>query len=127
MALEALVEFCSVYFSKCKLMNLPGYSFWTNNPAYHRVAAMHQIIFDIGYRKSVLKDGAINFIIQGLPACCRILLRLIVSFPEYERSMKELGFLSIDAEMLCYGIPIPWYWQVLEMVVEIPLVRPSIR
>ncbi|KAJ3900754.1 P-loop containing nucleoside triphosphate hydrolase protein [Lentinula edodes] len=82
-----------------------GYSFWTNNPAYHRVAAMHQIIFDIGYRKSVLKDGAINFIIQ-----------------EYERSMKELGFLSIDAEMLCYGIPIPWYWQVLEMVVEIPLI-----
>ncbi|KAJ4465983.1 P-loop containing nucleoside triphosphate hydrolase protein [Lentinula edodes] len=82
-----------------------GYSFWTNNSAYHRVAAMHQIIFDIGYRKSVLKDGAINFVIQ-----------------EYERSMKELGFLSIDAEMLCYGIPIPWYWQTLEMVVEIPLI-----
>ncbi|KAJ3808098.1 P-loop containing nucleoside triphosphate hydrolase protein [Lentinula lateritia] len=24
--------------------------------------------------------------------------------------------------MLCYGIPIPWYWQILEMVVEIPLI-----
>ncbi|KAE9402373.1 P-loop containing nucleoside triphosphate hydrolase protein [Gymnopus androsaceus JB14] len=82
-----------------------GYSFWTNNPAYHRLAAMHQIIFDTEYRKTLLKDGATDFVLA-----------------EYERSMKELGFLSVDAEILCYGIPVAWYWQMLQVMVDVPLI-----
>lgn len=36
--------------------------------------------------------------------------------------MKELGLLSFDEEMLCHGIPVAWYWQLLQVMVDVPLV-----
>lgn len=94
---------------------------------YHRLAAMYQIIFDIGYRTTLLKDGAVDFVIHGTflplayggPIWTHNLSDLL---SEYERCMKELGFLSFDAEMLSYGIPVAWYWQILQVIMEIPLV-----
>ncbi|KAF9061795.1 P-loop containing nucleoside triphosphate hydrolase protein [Rhodocollybia butyracea] len=108
--LSELVAFCCIVIP-IMMMLIPtnglggvGYSFWTNHPAFHRLAAMHQVIFDVEYRKTLLKDGSTDFVLR-----------------EYERSMKELGFLSFDEEMLCHGIPVAWYWQLLQVMVDVPL------
>lgn len=48
-----------------------GYAYWTHNRAYHRLNALHTMVFDTSYRPTILKDGATEYLYDGehIPYC----------------------------------------------------------
>lgn len=61
------------------LNNSPaGYTFWTDNAAYHRLSGLYSIIFSPRYRESLVRDGISKYIAEGevLPTFLCILLNL---------------------------------------------------
>ena len=42
-----------------------GYTFWTENPHYHRLLALYNIVFDSKYRDGIVKDDLAGFLSAG--------------------------------------------------------------
>ncbi|KAK2459494.1 hypothetical protein APHAL10511_008478 [Amanita phalloides] len=108
--LFATIGICMVVFSTCFPTNWiggAGYTFWTTHPAFQKLHALHSMIFEIGYRETICKDGIANRLEH-----------------EFKMASEELGPQDIDTWRLAsYVEPIPWYWEVGQsMVFENPMI-----
>ncbi|KAF9524460.1 P-loop containing nucleoside triphosphate hydrolase protein [Crepidotus variabilis] len=73
-----------------------GYTFWTENHAYNRLMVLFNMVFDPEYRASLVKDGLQQMVIY-----------------EYDRLSDQLGVFNTDVWTLSWGIPAPWYWDLM--------------
>ncbi|KAJ7599045.1 hypothetical protein C8J56DRAFT_1020624 [Mycena floridula] len=81
-----------------------GYAFWTRNLVFHRLSALHAMVFSSVYRSTLMKDGATDFLLK-----------------DYIETIEELGVLTEDSCTL-QSIPVPWYWQFCQdLLMELPL------
>ncbi|KAF9002756.1 P-loop containing nucleoside triphosphate hydrolase protein [Cyathus striatus] len=70
-----------------------GYTFWTKNPYFYRLSALHLIVFDPSYRESLAKDGLSEHL-----------------YYDYKRTSESLGIVKSDTFALAWNYPRPWYW-----------------
>ncbi|KAL0946358.1 hypothetical protein HGRIS_012591 [Hohenbuehelia grisea] len=84
---------------------IQGYTFWTNNVHYHRLAALYSIIFSPEYRADIRKDGIMSFLAQ-----------------DYSQTSKNLPSHRPDAAELLLDIPRSWIWELYACIVgDLPM------
>ncbi|KAF9002777.1 P-loop containing nucleoside triphosphate hydrolase protein [Cyathus striatus] len=77
-----------------------GYIFWTKNPHFYRLSALHLIVFDPSYRETLAKDGLCEHL-----------------YYDYKRTTESLGIVKSDTFTLAWNYPCPWYWELTRSLI----------
>uniref|UniRef100_D8PTW1 ABC transporter domain-containing protein n=1 Tax=Schizophyllum commune (strain H4-8 / FGSC 9210) TaxID=578458 RepID=D8PTW1_SCHCM len=76
-------------------LNGAGYTFWAEDPDYQRLAALHQMLFDVKYSRSIFMNGISTAVVE-----------------EYTLIYERLRDTKADALYLALGRPsASWLWE----------------
>ncbi|KAL1754815.1 hypothetical protein FB107DRAFT_291383 [Schizophyllum commune] len=117
---EVIIVYGFALITPPNFLNGVGYTFWAENSDYQRLAALHQMLFDVRYSRSIIMNGISAAVVE-----------------DYALIYERLRDAKADALYLALGRPSPsWLWELpyallggssigLVAAVALPVVEPA--